>query len=396
MIGDQPGALVDSSTRVLVLSTDGLGDQILRAPLLVGLAESGAEVIVVARESVAAVIPRIHPELQTLTTSLAPWLPRRDAAEEDRLLTAIEANPPDLVVHAPFVVHAANGRLLHRLADHRRAGLADRGDPEKTAGLLDGAASCAGRDHEVKKAVALLHVLVGDEAAARVDNQPRLRLEAEDQLAAERVAGSLGLDPGGYAVVVPGSTINQAGKQWRADGIAAVIAGMERDHDLPALLVGAESDTALLADAVSECTRIGVHPRVWVGGAEELSTTLGLVVGSRLAVGIDSGVIHAAAALGIPVVASYPGAQWPRFLPRAERLGVVTRWLACFNCEWQCWLDRPACLVHEPGPYLELIEWALAGHGPGTEIRELAPDPELEQAAREAAAARRREPAWQA
>ena len=73
---DQGVGLVGSSTRVIVISTDSLGDNVVRAPLLRGLAEAARTVTVVVQEPIAPVLSRIHPALRPLKTPLVPWAHR--------------------------------------------------------------------------------------------------------------------------------------------------------------------------------------------------------------------------------------------------------------------------------------------------------------------------------
>jgi ADP-heptose:LPS heptosyltransferase len=381
--------LVDASTRVLVLSACALGDQILRAPLFAGLAEAAASVTVLVQGRFETLLGRIDPRLRPLPTTLVPWLPGYEA-EEDRVLEAIEADDPDLVVHAAFMLHPSPVRILRGLDRYQRVGLGEPGGAWEE--VLDVVVRCAADEQEAAKAARLVRALIDPGLAARLDPRPRLRLRSEDMLAARAVTAPLGFVPEGYAVVAPAATTNSAGKRWRTDGAAEVIAGLTADHDLPALLVGTVAERPVLEEIERAGRRRGAEVGVWVGDPTGLPTLLGLIAGARLAVGIDSAPIHIAAAFGLPVIVGHGGAHWPRFLPAAQRGGAVVRRLPCFGCEWHCWLEHPACLVHEPDDYLELVARALADEDGGFEIREHWPDPELERAAAAAVAAGRTGP----
>ena len=90
--------------------------------------------------------------------------------------------------------------------------------------------------------------------------------------------------------------------------------------------------------------------------------TLGLIAQSRAYVGNDSGPMHCAGALDVPVVARFGGGHWPRFLPLAARAFTATQKLPCFGCAWQCWLDHPACLSGvETQTILDGFEWLVSG-----------------------------------
>jgi GT2 family glycosyltransferase len=88
---------------------------------------------------------------------------------------------------------------------------------------------------------------------------------------------------------------------------------------------------------------------------------LGLIARSRAYVGNDSGPMHCAGALDVPVVARFGGGHWPRFLPLATRSFTATQKLPCFGCAWQCWLDEPECLTGvEAKTILDGFDWLLS------------------------------------
>ena len=57
---------------------------------------------------------------------------------------------------------------------------------------------------------------------------------------------------------------------------------------------------------------------------------------ARLYLGNDTGAMHLAAALGVPVTAVFGGGTWPRFVPAAVCGEAVVHPLPCFGCGWDC------------------------------------------------------------
>ena len=102
--------------------------------------------------------------------------------------------------------------------------------------------------------------------------------------------------------------------------------------------------------------------QTWVGDSTQLGLLLGLIRNSRLYLGADTGPMHFAGALGVPVVACFGGGHWPRFLPLAQRSFVATQKLPCFGCGWLCWLDEPMCISRvSVQPFKDALDWILSG-----------------------------------
>ncbi len=83
---------------------------------------------------------------------------------------------------------------------------------------------------------------------------------------------------------------------------------------------------------------------MWMGGPGELECLLGLIAQARLYFGADTGPMHFAAALRVPVAVVMGGGTYPRFLPVARQSYVAVNRLDCFGCSWQCKFDQPPCI----------------------------------------------------
>ncbi|MEY2880364.1 MAG: hypothetical protein RLZZ15_2744, partial [Verrucomicrobiota bacterium] len=65
---------------------------------------------------------------------------------------------------------------------------------------------------------------------------------------------------------------------------------------------------------------------------------------AALFLGNDTGALHLAAALDVPVVAVFGGGTWPRFTPAARRGVALVQPLPCFGCGWDCAFGDAPCL----------------------------------------------------
>jgi heptosyltransferase-2 len=71
--------------------------------------------------------------------------------------------------------------------------------------------------------------------------------------------------------------------------------------------------------------------------AGELSTAFGYV-------GLDTGLVHIAAAYGVPGVAIFGGGHWPAYAPWQSNSVAVLSPIPCFHCNWDCAFERAFCL----------------------------------------------------
>jgi heptosyltransferase I len=121
-----------------------------------------------------------------------------------------------------------------------------------------------------------------------------------------------GLDRPACAVVLGTS---RPDKNWSADGYARVLEAVEREHGMRALLIGGPSRTEReMADAVLARTR--ATPLDLLG--DDVRRLVWLIDGSALVISPDTGPLHIARALDVPVVGLF-GATNPKRTGPYER-----------------------------------------------------------------------------
>ncbi len=139
--------------------------------------------------------------------------------------------------------------------------------------------------------------------------------------------------PDRYAVLSPGASSRRLSKAWDSRGFAAVADTLLARYGLSSVLVGSADcrslNDELLAAMLPETRAASMD----VTGSIGLRQLSALLAGAGLFVGIDSGVMHMAAAHDVPVVALF-GPTDPDFVGPQNRRSAIVRnnSLACVPC----------------------------------------------------------------
>jgi heptosyltransferase-2 len=203
--------------------------------------------------------------------------------------------------------------------------------------------------------VAFYSALAGDPpASTSSEERPRLRLSDETLAAATRAAE---LQRGAYWVFAPGAEYGPA-KCWPATHYAELARSLCSAHGLPVLLLGSAKERALcesIAALAPGACRV-------LAGKTSLHDAMALIAASRGVVSNDSGLMHVAAAFGVPQVAVF-GSTSPEHTPPLNPQAKVV-WLKheigldCSPCfDRTCRFGHTRCLV-EVTP--QRVEAALA------------------------------------
>ena len=175
------------------------------------------------------------------------------------------------------------------------------------------------------------------EALARPYPKPRLSADADRRKELMREHGLSEERP--VALLCPGAEFGPA-KQWPEAHYASVAEHLVRSgHQV--WLMGSPKDQAVserIASAAAE-------PVTVLAGATSLTDAVDLMSGAVVAVSNDSGLMHVAAALGVPVVGVY-GSTSPEFTPPLhDEAQVVRLGLECSPCfQRTCPLGHLNCL----------------------------------------------------
>lgn len=314
--------------RSLVIAPQWIGDAVMSEPLLALLAARGEELCVAALPWVAPVYRAMPQVREVIELSFAhgrlDWAARRRIAASLRGRFDAAYVLPNSIKAAliPWFAGIAQ-RIGYR--GEGRWGLLNRRLPNP-----------AGRP----PMVAFYAALAGE--PLRGDERPQLAFEPRIVSGAARAAG---VEPGGYWAFAPGAEYGPA-KCWPAAHYAALARQLHERDGLPVLLLGSGKEAALareIAEAAPGACRV-------MAGETSLLDAMALIAGARGLVSNDSGLMHVAAAFGLPQVAVF-GSTSPEHTPPLNARARVL-WLKdelkldCMPCfERQCRFGHYRCLT---------------------------------------------------
>ncbi len=158
----------------------------------------------------------------------------------------------------------------------------------------------------------------------------------------------LGQSAGGHYVFAPGAEYGPA-KRWPAAHFAELAARLDR----PVLTLGSAKEAALCDEILGAALAAGAPAGQNLAGKTSLLEAFALIASARAVVSNDSGLMHVAAAFGVPQLAIF-GSSSPRHTPPLNRRAQVI-WLKddpgyqppleCAPCfERECPLGHTRCL----------------------------------------------------
>jgi heptosyltransferase-2 len=326
----RPAGAPAAPTRSLVIAPQWIGDAVMSEPLLARLAARGEQLSVAALPWVAPVY-RAMPQVAEVVE--LPFAHNRLDWSARRRIAKVLSGRFDAAYVLPNSIKSALIPFLSRIP--RRIGYGGEG----RFGLLNQRL----RNPEGRPPmVAFYSALAGPVERAE---RPRLRFADEVLRHATEAAG---VAPGRYLAFAPGAEYGPA-KCWPPEHYAALAAAWHARHGWPVLLLGSAKEAAL-CEAIAR--RSPAACRV-MAGKTTLQEAMALIAASRGVVSNDSGLMHVAAAFGVPQVAVF-GSTSPEHTPPLnpnarvlwlkEELGLPC--MPCFDRE--CRFGHTRCLVDVP------------------------------------------------
>jgi heptosyltransferase-2 len=167
------------------------------------------------------------------------------------------------------------------------------------------------------------------------------------------------------AVLCPGAEYGPA-KRWPPAHFAALATRLLADG-FQVWIVGSPNDKDAAADVVQRLGAIPEERRVRdLTGRTDLGTAIDLLSLARVVVSNDSGLMHAAAAVGAPLVALF-GSSSPAYTPPLAASAHIARIdIACSPCfKRECPLGHLRCLTDlAPAAVYDLARVAAAEAAP--------------------------------
>ncbi|MBW1917410.1 MAG: lipopolysaccharide heptosyltransferase II [Deltaproteobacteria bacterium] len=316
--------------RLLVRATNWVGDAVLILPAICRLRElfPQAHLAVLAVPRVAPVFQG-HPAISEIILSPSS-APAPDNPGRWPLLKKLRARRFELALLFPnsfesaLVAWAAG--IPHRLGyntDYRTPLLTTIiRSPEKLAHL-----------HQVYRHLGLLRAF-GNQVPTAL---PALYLDDQDLAQARDLMAQKCLEPAQLIIgISPGAAYGSA-KQWLPERFAAVAEQLQKEFDARIVLLGGPGD-AEVAGRIVERMR---HPAVNLVGQTDLRTAMAVIKHLALLITNDSGLMHVAAALRVPLVALFGSTDSDSTGPFTPLATVLRHPVPCSPClERECPTDH--------------------------------------------------------
>jgi ADP-heptose:LPS heptosyltransferase len=353
---------------IVISNPDGIGDVILRLPLLVALAETGDNVTIICRPHAEHFVRRAVPHSTHIAVLRAdPYEKMRRGKTEiaPELLASLRGtfSAETLLVFGSYqwtlfeeqlagLVAEAGGKRL-RLNGFRYLAGGAGGKTAKMPGV-EQVVGVQENAHETEKSHALLQAILGKAVEKR---DPVLSATAEDLA---RAHGTLQRDHSewwsraaerGYWIGLMGNAGDYYSevRDWGYENWVDVALHLVR-RGRSLLLTGAEVERESL-ERIRRVSGVDAEIAIVTGDittAEGTSLLLGLTSGAGAYIGKDSGPMHVAAALGKPAVCVFGGGTWPRFTPMVTPSLAVAVEMPCSPCGWFCGRSESFCVKLVP------------------------------------------------
>jgi ADP-heptose:LPS heptosyltransferase len=173
-----------------------------------------------------------------------------------------------------------------------------------------------------------LYDLVGDTLRLTKPQQVRLPIPDNDRRLIGRRLAEFGIRANTAFVAVQVGA-KRPTNRWLPERFAQVIDFLQRENELPVVLIGGEPDSAAV-EAVTNRMTTAVHTLV---GKTTLLQTAALLEQSVLYIGNDTGPMHLAAAVGTPTVSIFSARDYPvLWFPTGDNHVVLRSDVPCSPC----------------------------------------------------------------
>ena len=343
---------------ILYVRADSFGDLILFAPALSELMQAWPESnhTLLVRNGYETLAPLFPKKLGWLAVGLNPFKtgPAGARKELNSILKKLEARPPDLIVAPTFHRTWLEVALAARFPHCRRVALGGAPVDPLFATALD-------LELGIKAGDVFKETVPADELAQEWENNylivdhllgrrvtrraPQLAVPAEAAARAAKIVAQKKLSPGKWVACYPAGVANVAMKAWPARNFAETIVWLELEHSLPVMLLGHRSEAAIVEETADLVAKLGrPRPAVWLSEDGEIPLMAALLTTARFYLGNDTGPMHLAASVDVPLVGIFGGGFWPRFKPVGRQVVSVVQPLPCFGCQWDCHFGDAPCV----------------------------------------------------
>lgn len=332
--------------KISLSSPDGLGDFVLRLPLIEALLRGGHHLQLLMRPPAAELACGLLPEADVHVIGRDPW-----HKETQRLLDPFEPDfdairefRPDVFVVAAFQPTYFDRQWLASDSGRTRSvGFTPAGCGDEQTPPWSVAVSVPVAMPEAEKCRHLASGIVG----RKLDFGPPRRPSPANVDAAKGMLAEIGFPASGFLVVCVGTRPGLILKDWGQTKWTRLLVAIAREDRRPLLFLGNPKEAASI-ERIRAALPSGTVSASLASCPPPMPLTHALISLSDAYLGRDSGPMHLAAATGRPLLALFGGGHWPRFVPPAARGVVLTRATPCRGCNFDCPFPEPYCVAGIP------------------------------------------------
>ena len=325
-------------SRTLIIAPNWIGDAVMSEPLLRKLSISGTKLAVLATPWVAPVyraMPYVdqvieanfsHGKLElSLRLATAKQLKKEAFQQVFVLPNSWKSILIPLLAKIPQI-YAYKGELRSLLLSKFLPNPPKKNRPPMVAHYLN-----------------LAHLIGLKDDASEVDLQPRLQVSTHEQQNALNVIASFP-QPNFY-VLAPGAEFGPA-KQWPSKHFSELTKQLLSDDPSSCVVLMGSSKDRLICDEIIQNTHSSLHVRISnLCGLVNLDQAIALIPQAKGLASNDSGMMHIAAAFGIPQIAFYGSSDPKHTPPLSPYAEILFLGLDCSPChQRKCPLGHLNCL----------------------------------------------------
>lgn len=324
---------------ILIRSTNWVGDAVMTLPALEAVRENfpSASITVIARPWVAPVFEN-HPAVNNILIYNRHDGLKKNIYEFFHLASIIRKNRYDLAVLFQNAFEAALlaylGRVRCRLgfdSDGRRFLL--------THGIKRSSEIFA--VHQVEYYLSILKA-VGLKTESR---NPVLYLSKKDIAKAENLLQSQGISKTDFILGISPGAIFGSAKRWPFERFAKISDWASERWGAKVIVLGSKKEK----DIGNKMAGMMKNKAADFCGTTSLGEAMGLIAGCSFFVTNDSGLMHVAAALGVPTLAIFGSTDHVATGPRGSKTRIIRHDIACSPClKPECPTDFKCMLSIEP------------------------------------------------
>ncbi|GAB4364302.1 MAG: lipopolysaccharide heptosyltransferase II [Deltaproteobacteria bacterium] len=308
--------------RLLVRAVNWLGDAVMTTPALSAIRSAcpEARITAIARPLVAELL-RLHPAIDE-TIVYDTRGAHAGTSGRFRMAKELRSRRFDAAILLQNAFDAALLALLARI-------------PERAGYATDGRRILLTRPVPATEAVRSLHHVEYYLRLLESLGIPRpdpvvlsLRVSPEERDAIRKRLASSGIPAGGRIVGInPGATYGSS-KRWYPERFAAVADALAEEWDASVVLMGSAPEKPL-ADEIESAMK---HRPANLAGRTTVRELMALLAECFFLVTNDSGPMHIAAALDVPIAAIFGPTDWNKTSPWTSRARVVRVDVDCSPC----------------------------------------------------------------